>query len=326
LKISMLEKPGITSDSIPTKNMEAYEMVLKGNYFNGQGPEANGKAVGFFKKAIDLDQNYADAYVGLGWAYFFVGTNNQIREAVEKALSLNENSESAHELLYGLYVREWNWAKAEAEYNKFLRSYSHGYITRAYHLALLGNIEQAIHEMKEVVKLDPLNLNGLRIFADMYTYNHQYTNARQILQNLLEIDSLYAPAYKSMGNSYLNERNFELAIENYKREIELSQVKAEAQLDLITAIAASGKKDEAKRLFNLVIKDAPEKNLSAWRIVPCYFALGEKDAAFKRLNEEYQEKDRRWRVFLYLKIDPFFDPYRSDSRFKEVIKKMNLPE
>jgi hypothetical protein len=95
---------------------------------------------------------------------------------------------------------------------------------------------------------------------------------------------------------------------------------------LLTAIAASGKRDEAKRLFNLVIKDTPEKNLPAWRIVPCYFALGEKDAAFKRLNEAYEEKDRRWRVFLYLKIDSWFDPYRSDPRFKELIRKMNLPE
>ena len=193
LKITMLEKPGSPSDSIPTKNMEAYEMVLKGNYFNGQGPEDTGKAVGFFKKAIDLDPKYADAYIGLGWAYLFVGTNNQMKEAAEKALSLNENSGRAHELLYTFYFHEWNWDKAEAEYNKSLQFNSGAQVTRAYHLALLKKMEQAIREMKEVVKQDPLNKNGLRIFADMYTYNRQYTDARQVLKNLLEIDTSYRP-------------------------------------------------------------------------------------------------------------------------------------
>ena len=68
------------------------------------------------------------------------------------------------------------------------------------------------------------------------------------------------------------------------------------------------------RLFNLLIKDTPEKKLSTWRIVPCYFALGEKDEAFKRLVQALEEQD--WRVFLYLKIDPRFDPYRSDHALR----------
>jgi hypothetical protein len=51
--------------------------------------------------------------------------------------------------------------------------------------------------------------------------------------------------------------------------------------------------------------------------------LGEWDEAFAELEKAYQERD--W--FLpRLKVDPFFESMRDYSRFKDLIRRIGLPE
>jgi hypothetical protein len=52
-------------------------------------------------------------------------------------------------------------------------------------------------------------------------------------------------------------------------------------------------------------------------------ALGEKDAAFAELEKAYQAHD--W-FFQRLKVDPFMDPLRDDPRFKDLVRRLGLPE
>jgi hypothetical protein len=54
-----------------------------------------------------------------------------------------------------------------------------------------------------------------------------------------------------------------------------------------------------------------------------YAALGERDAAFAELEKAYQQRD--W--FLpHLKNDPAMDSLRDDPRYKDLLKRMGLPE
>jgi hypothetical protein len=51
--------------------------------------------------------------------------------------------------------------------------------------------------------------------------------------------------------------------------------------------------------------------------------LGEKEAAWAELEKGYRNRD--W-FMQRLKTDPFIEPLRSDPRFKEMLKRLNLPQ
>ncbi len=57
-------------------------------------------------------------------------------------------------------------------------------------------------------------------------------------------------------------------------------------------------------------------------IATIHAALGEKDLAFEWLQKAYEDRSG-WLV--YLKIDPMFDPLRSDPRFTDLLRRVGLP-
>jgi len=53
-----------------------------------------------------------------------------------------------------------------------------------------------------------------------------------------------------------------------------------------------------------------------------YAGLGGKDQAFEWLERAYDERDKG---ILFLMVDPPLDPLRSDPRFQDLLRRMNLP-
>jgi hypothetical protein len=50
--------------------------------------------------------------------------------------------------------------------------------------------------------------------------------------------------------------------------------------------------------------------------------LGDKEEALKYLEKGYQERDGG---LTYIAVDPLYDPLRSDPRFQNLLRRMNLP-
>jgi hypothetical protein len=62
--------------------------------------------------------------------------------------------------------------------------------------------------------------------------------------------------------------------------------------------------------------------VSPYDLAILYTGLGDKDNAFEQLNKAYDERSG-WMI--YLKVEPHFDPLRSDRRFEELVRKVGLP-
>lgn len=324
LKLTLFKTEEASTENLPTKNMEAYEMVLKGNHFVRQGPAGHEKAAEFFQAAIDLDSTYADAYFGLAWAYFFSFENNRnwlarVRSAVDKALLHGLDDERASELMISVYMYEWNWNAAKREYDKGLAASPGGTISHAVYLRLAyADFHNGIATLKAIVKKDPLNLEALRLLAGFLSDDRRYDEARKVYSSILEIDPAYVDAHLGMGWNYFLQGNYKLAYETFT-EIK-AQLSEDLAYGLIVTLAFDNRKSEAWKEYQKIKEDLKDQNTFHAQLL---FALGDPDEAFRLLELAY---DQREPMLVYLKSYRLFDPYRSDKRFQAIMKKMNFPE
>ena len=109
---------------------EVYESYLKGLAAQGNSRAEVEKQIAWFDEAIRKDPTFAPSYVGLAGAYayldtLFVGappaeTRPKVISAAQKALELDPEFADAHVELANIYMRQWRWAEAEAEYRRAL--------------------------------------------------------------------------------------------------------------------------------------------------------------------------------------------------------------
>jgi hypothetical protein len=82
-----------------------------------------------------------------------------------------------------------------------------------------------------------------------------------------------------------------------------------------------GKREEAMRT---ITSPAWAETLeSAWPRAVIYGALGEKDEAFRFLEQALEERDPKLAM---AKVDPRLDPLRDDPRFEDFVRRMDFPE
>lgn len=328
--------PILSRNDPPTKNKEAYDMVIQGNFFLKQGPEGGKKALDFFQNAIKLDSGYADAYLGLSRSYFFTGNLIKMKETLDKAHNLNANEGFYHEILLAYYfLHDWNWEAVRSEHEQWLKFNQPGNIGYAWFLATLyGNVNEAIREMDMFLKKDPLNNDGLRNLASFYIMNKQYDAARRTLSKITVTNQSYAFAHERIGYSYYCEGNYEKAIEHFEKSDSLTGLLS-SKIEIVIALAHSGHKDQAKKLFEQLISETKSMEQEVYSIgmspgsgyaatmAMVYFSFEEPDEAFIWLYKAYENREG---MMVGLKIEPIYDPFRKDPRFIKIYKKMNFPE
>jgi adenylate cyclase len=325
LKLTLLEMPAGDAENIPTENMEAYEMVLKGDFFLRQGPGATEQALQFYKKAIILDSAYGDAYRGISGVYFFRDDAVKYSEAVKKAISLNISEQAKTSLLLteSLWIK-WNWGEASRQYEKSKRLNVEANITYAYYESIRdGHVKQALETLEEVVANDPLFVDGLRNLGLFYLFDKQFDNAINTYKKIIELDSRSVMGHTLLAFAYEREGNFDVAL-HHLNIAEESQPDAQdlERLRVIT-LANAGKRSEAEDIFERS-KDHWLREISYLAPLPqIYFALGKDEEAFKWLDISCENNEG---FMVNLKVDPKYDQYRSDPRFIAILKKMNFPK
>ena len=152
----------------PTGNPEAYDLVLRGHEERRLTTRAgNAEARRLFVKALDLDPNYAAAYLGLAWTHlqswqFMWSTDREglerARELAERAIALNESLVGAHHVLGQIYLwmKQHDRAIAEAQQAVALApNDADGYETLAETLCWSGRPEECIQAIRHAMRLNP---------------------------------------------------------------------------------------------------------------------------------------------------------------------------
>jgi TolB-like protein/class 3 adenylate cyclase/Tfp pilus assembly protein PilF len=176
VKLTKLEQA--RSAAKPPNKLEAYDLVLRGRASMARlTRSANVEARSLFQRAIDIDPDYAAAYVGLGrtysrsvtlgWTDQPVETLKRIQNLATTAIRLDASNTSAHALLGIVYLqfREYDRAIDELKLALDLNpsdAETYGALDNA--LVFTGALEEAINAGETAIRFDP-NLDVTRMWG-----------------------------------------------------------------------------------------------------------------------------------------------------------------
>ena len=333
LQLSGDEKTRVTQPSI--RNAEAYQLYLKGRYFwNKRTKEGMQKGLECFEQAIRLDPDYAAAYVGLADCY---GVLSQVgdfspndvmpkaKAAALSALRIDETLSEAHASLAMIdELYDWNWKGAETEFKRAIElnpNYATAHHWYAMYLSAMGRHDEALAEIRKAEALDPVSLitntnEGWILFCA-----RQYDQAIQKLQATIEMDPNFANGHYKLALVCEIKGMFKEAVDEHLKSKTLSGDNPENVEKLKVAYATSGTKGYYREELRQ-LKDSSSRGY----VLPKYFVLtelqlGNTDETFKWLDAAYKD---RTEPMVYLKVDPRFDSLRSDARFQELLRRVNL--
>lgn len=89
------------------------------------------------------------------------------------------------------------------------------------------------------------------------------------------------------------------------------------------AYARAGRTADADKVLDELKEGSRTKYISWRNIAVIYAGLEDKDQAFACLDKAYELRDSR---IVFIKVDPLFDPLRDDPRFKNLLRRIGLPE
>ena len=201
LKLGGGEDKGVSKKY--TDNNEAYQLYLKGRFYFARRTEADiRQSIDLFQQAINLDPNFALAYVGIGesWAvmpsYPYMESKDAMplaKDAINKALEIDPELPEAHTVAGMIAATyDWDWQKAESEFKRSLELEPNLAITHYRYawtfLSPMGRHEEAISEMSRAMELEPLSLVQGANFAAVYIYACQNVKAMEQAKKTYDMD------------------------------------------------------------------------------------------------------------------------------------------
>lgn len=323
LKLSVEEK----------KQLEAFSLYLKGrNYWNKRTEDGLLQGVDYFRKAIEVDPEYAPAYAGLADCYNMLvvyGINQpkeafpKAKEAATQALKIDDTLAEARTSLAFIKHR-WDWDRvgAEKEFQLAIR-YKPGYAPAhqwySSYLVAMGRFDEAIAEAKRAEELEPLSFISNSHLGWILFLAGKNDEAIAHCKRLLEVDPNFFPALRYLGLAYEQKGMHKEAIAEFAKGVKLSASPLMISL-LGHAYAVSGNKPEAQRILAELDKQK-QRYVSPYTVATIYAGLGDKDQAFKSLEKAFEERDI-W--LMNLSVDPQFTPLRNDRRFADLLKRIGL--
>jgi serine/threonine protein kinase/Tfp pilus assembly protein PilF len=321
-----------------TNNPEAYQLYLKGRYYWAKRtPDSLEKAKDYLNQAVEKDPNYALAYTGLADYYYVLSDYAPVsavevapkaHAAAQKALAIDDTLSEAHAVLAGADQNLWQWDAAEREFRHALElDPNNGSAHQWYGLflsATLGRHEEALVQFRHALELDPLNLTFNTNLGTGYANRRQYDLALDQFKKTIDMDPNYASAHDNLANAYFDMGKHDLWLEEWKKAATLYPDHEQLAINEETArvYAKSGSSAAISRMIELTKQLAQRRYVDPGWIAYYYAALGDKDQTFYWLDKAYSEKAESLQ---YIKVTKAMDPFRSDPRYIDLLKRMGLP-
>jgi serine/threonine-protein kinase len=251
-------------------------------------PKARAHAV----RAIELDPSLSDAHAALAAVMFYFDWDwANAEKEMQRAIDLNPNSSSAHEM-YGNY------------------------------LSALPRKDASIAELELAHQLNPAGLATYASLLGGLTTLREYDRAIAESRRALELHPDFAFAYAWMGMALLMKGDAKGALAPLQRARMLDDNVTTTHF-LAMAQAAAGNRSEAERLVAGLEKVAATRYTCAYEVASVHLRLGNTKKAMEWLGRGVEEQCD---CLVWLKTEPWVDPLRVDPRYADLVKRVGFPD
>jgi len=308
-----------------------YHLSVADNISKAKGQEKLSEdefhqALASFQQAIELDPNYAPAYLGYSDAISESGNSALFaneRSALMKALELDDSLAKAHWALAERYFYEdWNWAAAEKEYKRALEvepNSAEAHYRYANYLDAMGRLEEGLKEHGLQLQLDSDLSDAFESPLTPLELQIERTRKRKVMATR---GSVVNEQSWRLGILLARAGRYEEATDEWRTLMtrnEWTDVAEAIRRGYVTAGFHGALREWAKGLESA----AKHTDIPEIMLVYIYGTLGENNRAFAWLEKAYQERDGS--LPSGLKVDLAYDPIRSDPRFAEMVHRVGLP-
>jgi TolB-like protein/Flp pilus assembly protein TadD len=342
-KLTVTEQERVSKTN--TTSSEAQQLYLKGRFhWNKRTTEDFQKAREYFHQAIAADPKYALAHAGLAdtlalMPYYGAFRPNEYmplaKHAAQKALEIDPNLAEAHASLGQILTNyDYDFRGAERELKRAIEldpKYPSAYqwLSEVYHCS--GNGEQALSEINKGLEIDPLSMIINNQKGRVIDFGGKRDEAIVQFQKTIELFPDAQGPRNNLADIYEAKGMYSEAVEQRLIQVKLLfGVSPENIKDLQLAFEKDGYKGFVQKQIDIQLdsqRSSLEKDKNAYlptfRIAVDYARFGDKDRAFEYLNKAYDQREPQ---IAELKIRVPLSSLRDDPRFKELVRRVGIPE
>ncbi|HEY1250094.1 MAG TPA: protein kinase [Thermoanaerobaculia bacterium] len=315
----------------PTKNVEAYDLYLKGRHFWKQRKMR--QAIEAFEQAAEKDPEYAAAYTMLADSYaiwgFYGGITTweayaRARAAAERAKELTPDSADVH-ISLGVLEHYYGWDTAREEREMKLAIERNPRLGDAYFwlalcVGVAGRFDDALAAGREAVALEPHSANAHAALAWAYAGVRRFAEAATELRKAVALDPDAAFPLWSLGLTLHHLGQVEEAVAILERAVTVTQREHCFEIALWgSALAAAGRAQEARAILDELLERSRRSYVPRLDLALLHCALGEKEEALAALEKAYEDRNALLWYRLHM---PNFDPLRGEPRWRALAGKL----
>jgi len=284
--------------------------------------------------AITLDPQFALAWATVGEIHerlagqpgFPLTENmNEAERATFRALEIAPDLPEAL-LEKGMLEQRyrWRWYDAASTFRKAVAinpNLVEGHRFLSGLLANLGKSEESFREIQIARQLDPLAILVQNNYGAAFYRARMYLRARDELQRVLQMDPNFIGAYPLLADTLGRLGDWSQSVALLRQAIQKFGDEPMLQSGLITALARTGQLDMARTMASDLEVRWSSGLFYPMFITDAYCGLNDEAKVFYWLDVALRERDPG---LILLKVDPTYDPYRSDPRLKKLMETIGL--
>ncbi len=336
LKLRLSDPEKAELNKRPTENVEAYKLYLKGHYFgNKEDPASINQSINFYRQALDLDPTFALAYSDMAMRYLVLGmyfdapreAMPKAKESAKRALEIDSGLSDPHAVL-GIValLYNWDWEKAKQELTNngvVVPRNLEAFTCTAHLLESTGRTGEAERTLHQALEDDPLSIPLTTELGCNSYYARRFDESVKDYRDALKLEPHNLIGYYGLGRTLAQMKQYQEAISELDHVKELfGQAPPIVTSETGYAYAKWGKREQAVKILQQLNDQSRQIYVDPYFVTVVYLGLGDKDQAFAWLEKAYQEKSPFIPSIFH---EPKWDALRSDSRFKDMMKRLGVP-